>query len=46
MFSAQRCGVDALGAMAQGPFCSLLTGTIIKTLGQQLGLALVAIVLP
>jgi len=38
VFSAQRYGIDALGAMAQGLFCSLLIGTIIKTLGQQLGL--------
>ena len=36
--SARRYGIDALGAMAQGLFCSLLIGTIIKTLGQQLGL--------
>ena len=33
--SAKRYGVDALGAMAQGLFCSLLIGTIITTLGQQ-----------
>ena len=39
-FSAKRYGIDALGAMAQGLFCSLLIGTIIKTLGQQLGIAL------
>ena len=39
-FSAKRYGIDALGAMAQGLFCSLLIGTIIKTLGQQLGAAL------
>ena len=38
-FSAKRYGIDALGAMAQGLFCSLLIGTIVKTLGQQLGLA-------
>ena len=38
--SAKRYGVDALGAMAQGLFCSLLIGTIIKTLGQQLGIQL------
>lgn len=38
VFSAQRYGIDALGAMAQGLFCSLLIGTIIKTLGQQLDL--------
>ena len=37
-FSAQRYGIDALSAMAQGLFCSLLIGTIIKTLGEQLGL--------
>ena len=28
--------MDALGAMAQGLFCSLLIGTILKTLGQQI----------
>ena len=33
----QRYGIEALGAMAQGAFCSLLIGTIIKTLGTQLG---------
>ena len=38
VFSAQRYGIEALGAMAQGLFCSLLIGTIINTLGQQLGL--------
>ncbi len=38
VISAKRYGIDALGAMAQGLFCSLLIGTIIKTLGQQLGL--------
>ncbi|MBE7002686.1 MAG: PTS sugar transporter subunit IIC [Ruminococcaceae bacterium] len=37
-FSAKRYGIDALGAMAQGLFCSLLIGTIIKTLGAQLGM--------
>ena len=37
--SVKRYGVDALGAMAQGLFCSLLIGTIIKTLGQQLGVS-------
>ncbi len=34
--SAKRYGIDALGAMAQGLFCSLLIGTIIKTLGAQM----------
>ena len=38
VFSAKRYGIDALGAMAQGLFCSLLVGTIVKTLGQQLAL--------
>lgn len=33
--SAKRYLVDALGAMAQGLFCSLLIGTIINTIGQQ-----------
>ena len=36
VFSAKRYGIDALSAMAQGLFCSLLIGTIIKTLGSQL----------
>ena len=35
--SARRYGIDALGAMAQGLFCSLLIGTILRTLGQQIG---------
>ena len=34
--SWKRYGIDALGAMAQGLFCSLLIGTIIKTLGDQI----------
>ena len=38
-FSLKRYGIDALGAMAQGLFCSLLIGTIIKTLGQQLNVS-------
>ena len=33
--SLKRYGVDALGAMAQGLFCSLLIGTIINTIGTQ-----------
>lgn len=36
VFSIKRYGIDALGAMAQGLFCSLLIGTIFRTLGQQL----------
>lgn len=39
LLSAKRYGVDAMGAMAQGLFASLLIGTIIKTLGQQLNVA-------
>lgn len=39
IFSLKRYGVDCLSAMAQGLFCSLLIGTIIKTLGEQTGLA-------
>ena len=31
----KRYGIDALSAMAQGLFCSLLIGTILNTLGQQ-----------
>ena len=38
VFSARRYGIDAMGAMAQGLFCSLLIRTIVKTLGQQLNL--------
>ena len=37
-FSLQRYGIDALSAMAQGLFCTLLVGTILNTLGQQLGI--------
>ena len=36
VISGRRYGVDALGAMAQGLFCSLLVGTILNTLGSQL----------
>ena len=39
VFSAKRYGIDALGAMAQGLFASLLIGTIVSTLGEQLGIA-------
>lgn len=40
VFSAKRYGIDALGAMAQGLFASLLIGTIIATLGEQAGIPL------
>lgn len=36
--SAHRYGIDAMSAMAQGLFASLLIGTIIETLGSQLHL--------
>ena len=39
VFSAKRYGIDALGAMAQGLFCTLLVGTILNTVGQQFGIA-------
>ena len=35
IFTLQRYGIDALGAMAQGLFCTLLVGTILNTIGQQ-----------
>ena len=38
VITPQRYLIEALGAMAQGLFASLLIGTIIKTLGQQTGL--------
>lgn len=38
--SACRYGIDALGAMAQGLFCSLLIGTIINTIGSQFHIAM------
>ena len=33
--SSKRYFIDALGAMAQGLFCTLLVGTILNTIGQQ-----------
>jgi len=38
VISVKRYGIDALGAMAQGLFASLLIGTILNTLGKQLGI--------
>ena len=35
VISGKRYGIDALGAMAQGLFASLLIGTIISTIGEQ-----------
>ena len=40
VISAKRYGIEALGAMAQGLFASLLIGTILNTLGKQLGLSI------
>lgn len=39
VFSAKRYFIDAMGAMANGLFASLLIGTIISTLGGQLSVA-------
>ncbi len=36
--SLKRYGIDALGAMAQGLFASLLIGTILNTIGTQLNI--------
>ena len=38
VITPKRYGIDALGAMAQGLFCTLLVGTILNTLGQQLNI--------
>ena len=38
IFSGKRYGIDALSAMAQGLFCTLLVGTILNTIGQQLNI--------
>ena len=37
-FSLKRYGIDAMSAMAQGLFASLLIGTIINTIGTQLNI--------
>ena len=37
--SLKRYGIDALGAMAQGLFCTLLIGTILDTLGTYCGVS-------
>lgn len=37
--SLKRYGIDALGAMALGLFASLIVGTILEVIGQQVGLA-------
>jgi len=40
--SLRRYGIDALGAMAQGLFCTLLIGTILDTLGRYCGVGFLA----
>ena len=37
-FSAKRYFIDAMSAMAQGLFCTLLVGTILDTIGKQFGI--------
>lgn len=39
VITLRRYGIDALGAMAQGLFCSLLIGTILNTIGSLSGVA-------
>lgn len=39
VISAHRYGIDAMSAMAQGLFASLLIGTIINTIGTQTGIS-------
>lgn len=41
--SVKRYLIDALGAMAQGLFCSLLIGTIINTIGTQFGIGFLTV---
>ena len=38
VISGRRYGIEALGAMAQGLFASLLIGTILNTIGKQAGI--------
>ena len=38
VFSVKSYFIDAMGAMAQGLFCTLLVGTILNTLGTQLNI--------
>ena len=45
VFSGKRYGIDALGAMAQGLFCTLLVGTILNTIGQQFNIGFLNAVL-
>ena len=45
VFSGKRYGIDALGAMAQGLFCTLLVGTILNTIGTQFNVGFLKAVL-
>ena len=45
VFSGKRYGIDALGAMAQGLFCTLLVGTILNTIGTQFGIGFLKTIL-
>ena len=38
VFSPKRYFIDAMSAMAQGLFCTLLVGTILDTIGKQFGI--------
>ena len=40
--SLKRYGIDAMSAMAQGLFCTLLVGTILNTLGTQFHIGIFA----
>ena len=40
VFSLKRYGIDAMSAMAQGLFCTLLVGTILNTLGNEFGIGI------
>ena len=44
VISFKRYGIDAMGSMALGLFASLLIGTIISTLGEQLGIGILVTV--
>lgn len=45
VFSLKRYGIDAMSAMAQGLFCTLLVGTILSTLGSEFHIGFLTTVL-
>ena len=45
LFSPKRYFIDAMSAMAQGLFCTLLVGTILNTIGQQFSIGFLNAVL-